>query len=128
MQNAESIFLPALRLIRFIETAMMRYNIDDYLNFIYEVHMCNTVYRLQTQKARVWLPELPDFLSCRGLGKGLFSLVRINEELLERQSSGFCLKTEINGRGWPPRWPHDTRLSAKLVIKIRQWAAVAQSV
>jgi hypothetical protein len=40
---------------------------------------------LLTKRSRIRFPELPDFLSSNGSGRGPHSLVRINEELLERK-------------------------------------------
>jgi hypothetical protein len=40
---------------------------------------------MQTQRSWVLLPALPDFFSSSGSGKGSTHLVRINEELLERE-------------------------------------------
>jgi hypothetical protein len=51
--------------------------------------------------------------------------VRINEELLERKSSGSDKNTEINGRGGPPRSQSDTAIATKVGIKIRLPASVA---
>jgi hypothetical protein len=38
-------------------------------------------------------------MSGRGLERGPFSLMRINEELLERKVAALVYKTEINDRG-----------------------------
>jgi hypothetical protein len=44
---------------------------------------------LQTHSSRVWSPALPDFSEYQWVWNGVHSaFVRINEELLERKSSG----------------------------------------
>jgi hypothetical protein len=47
---------------------------------------------LLTHWSRVLFPALPDFLSSNGSGRGPLSLVRINEELLEKESNGSGLE------------------------------------
>jgi hypothetical protein len=49
-------------------------------------------------EARVRFPELPDFLSSSGSGKGPLSLVSTIEELLEIKSSGSSLENRDYGR------------------------------
>jgi hypothetical protein len=51
--------------------------------------------------------------------RGLLSLVRINEELLEREVAAPVSKTEINGRGDSAALTRDKPLSAKGGTKIR---------
>jgi hypothetical protein len=63
-----------------------------------------------------------------GLERGSLSLVRINEELLEKEVCFSGVETEINGRRYPSRLPSDTLLSAKVDTKIHWEASVAQSV
>jgi hypothetical protein len=43
-----------------------------------------------------------------GLERGPLSLVRIIDELLEKNVAAPVEKTEINGRGDSLRWPRDT--------------------
>jgi hypothetical protein len=50
-----------------------------------------------------------------GLERGPLSLVRINEELLERKSSGLGQENRINGCRDPLRWPRDI-LPQKLAL------------
>jgi hypothetical protein len=51
-----------------------------------------------------------------GLERGPFSFVKIIEELLEWKSSGFSLKTEINGRWNSWRWPRDNFYPQRLAL------------
>jgi hypothetical protein len=51
-----------------------------------------------------------------GLERDPLSLVRIIEELLERQSSGSGQENRIKGRRYPLRWPRDTLYRQKLAI------------
>jgi hypothetical protein len=49
-----------------------------------------------------------------GLERGPLSLVSTTEELLERKSNCSGLENRDSGLRDPPRWPHDTPLSAKV--------------
>jgi hypothetical protein len=49
-----------------------------------------------------------------GLERGPLSLVRTIGELLEKKSSGSGLENRDYGRRYPPRWPRDTPLTAKV--------------
>jgi hypothetical protein len=51
---------------------------------------------LQIQRSRVRFPALTDFLRSK---RDPLSLVRTNEELFERKSSGSGLENQINGGG-----------------------------
>jgi hypothetical protein len=51
-----------------------------------------------------------------GLERGPLSLVKIIEELLEWNSSGFGQENRINGRGDPLRWPRDTLYPQKFAL------------
>jgi hypothetical protein len=60
---------------------------------------------------------------------GPLSLVRINEELLEKKSTRLPSRKErLTAVGVPPLWPSDTPLSVKVGTKIRRTVAVAESV
>jgi hypothetical protein len=61
-----------------------------------------------------------------GLERGPLSLVRINEELLERKLLAPVQKTEISDRGGSAALTRDIPLSAKVGTKLQ--VAVAQSV
>jgi hypothetical protein len=47
------------------------------------------------------VPAVPGLLSSSGSGRGSLSLMRLNEELLERKVTALAQKTEINGHGEP---------------------------
>jgi hypothetical protein len=49
-----------------------------------------------------------NFWEVVGLERGPLSLVRINEELLERKSSGSGLENQDSGRRDPLWWAHNT--------------------
>jgi hypothetical protein len=51
-----------------------------------------------------------------GLERGPLSLVRTNEELLERKSSGSGLESREYGRRDPSRWPRGTLYPQKLAL------------
>jgi hypothetical protein len=51
-----------------------------------------------------------------GLEQGPLSVVKITEELLERNSSGSVLGNREFGRGDPLRWPHDTLYPQQLAL------------
>jgi hypothetical protein len=75
-------------------------------------HLCGLVVRVPGYRSRG--PGLDSrryqiFWEVVGLERGPLSLVSITEELLE-------WKTEINGRGYPLRWPRDTLYPQKLAI------------
>jgi hypothetical protein len=64
-----------------------------------------------------------------GLERGPLRLLRINEELLERKSSGSGLENlRLTAVGDPPRSPRDTPLSTKADTKFRRQVAIAHSV
>jgi hypothetical protein len=50
------------------------------------------------------------------LERGPLSLVSTIEELLGRNSSGFCLENREHSRGDPPRWPRDTLYPQTLAL------------
>jgi hypothetical protein len=54
---------------------------------------------LQAQRSRVRLQALPDFLSSSGSGTGSTQPREINEELLERKSSGSGLENRLTAVG-----------------------------
>jgi hypothetical protein len=93
--------------------------------------LCNLVVRVPGCR-----PRSPGFDSRRyqifclavGLERGPLSLVRINEELLERKVAARFIKLRFTTVRDPPRWPRDTPLSTKVGTKFRQQVAVAQSV
>jgi hypothetical protein len=62
------------------------------------------------------------------LERGPLSLVRINEELLERKVAARSRKLRLTTVGDPLRLPCDTPLSAKFGTKFRQKVVVDQSV
>jgi hypothetical protein len=63
-----------------------------------------------------------------GLERGLLSLVRINEELLERKVAVSVYKTEINDRGGSAAMTTRHPSNHKFGTKFRRQLAVAQSV
>jgi hypothetical protein len=74
------------------------------------------------------IPSATNFWVAVGLERGSLSLLRMNEELLERKSSGSVLENRLTAVGVPPRWLRDTPITAKVVTNIRRQLAVAQSV
>jgi hypothetical protein len=68
---------------------------------------------LQIQRSRFDSRRYQIFWEVVGLERGLLSLVSTIEELLWRKSNGSCLENLECGCRDPPRWLHDTPLSAK---------------
>jgi hypothetical protein len=76
--------------------------------FCWNIHLTASVvqwsqFMATDPEVLVRFQELPDFLTNSGSGTGPFSLVSINEELLERESSGSDLENREYGRRDPSR-------------------------
>jgi hypothetical protein len=68
--------------------------------------------RLQIQRSGFYSQRYKVFWEVEGLERGSLSLVSTIEELLVRKSNGSGLENRNHGLKDPPRWPHDTPLSA----------------
>jgi hypothetical protein len=69
---------------------------------------------LQIQRSGFDSRHYQIFWEVVGLERGPLSLVSTTEELLGRNCSGSSLENQDYCRWDPPRWPHDTPLSAKV--------------
>jgi hypothetical protein len=81
--------------------------------------ICGLVVRVPGYRSRG--PEFDSrryqiFWAVVGLERGPLSLVRINEEFLERKVAAPVQKTEIKGRGDSLRWPRDTLYPLKMAL------------
>jgi hypothetical protein len=80
---------------------------------------------LQIQRSGFDFRRYQVFWEVVGLDRGPLSLVSINEELLERKSSGTGLEIREYGRRDRSRWPRDTPVSAKVGINFAdKWRSI----
>jgi hypothetical protein len=71
---------------------------------------------LQIQRSGFDSRRYQIFWEVVGLERGAFSLVSINEELLERKSSGSCLESREYGRRDPSCWPRGALYPQRLAL------------